>query len=149
MDLRQIKNIIKEFEESSIDMMEISEADFRIKLEKNRVSQTYNTSPSLTPAPAVTLPVAASPAREETPEEPETVPVKAPLVGTYYQSPSPDASPFVRLNQRVNKGDVLFIVEAMKVMNEVTAPVSGVVVNIHATDATMVEYGQVVMELKE
>lgn len=149
MDLRQIKNIIKEFEDSSIDMMEISEADFRIKLEKNRVSQTYNNAPSLMPAPAATSTVAATPAQEDNLQEPDTTPVKSPLVGTFYQAPSPDATPFVKLNQHVNKGDVLFIVEAMKVMNEVTAPVSGTVVKIHASDASMVEYGQVVMEIRD
>jgi len=149
MDLRQIKNIIKEFEDSSIDKLEITEKDFSIKLEKNALQKTYTVSPSISEAVAVTPQVTAAP--EVAKEEPKevTVPVKAPLVGTFYQSPSPDASPFVKLNQLVNKGDTLFIVEAMKVMNEIVAPVSGTVVKINVSDAAMVEYGQVVMEIKE
>ncbi len=75
--------------------------------------------------------------------------IKAPLVGTFYDSPSPESDPFVILNQKVIKGDILFIVEAMKVMNEITAPVSGVVKRIHVKSTTMVEYGQVVMEIEE
>lgn len=149
MDLRQIKNIIKEFEDSSIDKLEISEKDFSIKLEKNNFQKTYTVSPSISEAVAATPQVAAAP--EMVKEEPQevTVKVKAPLVGTFYEAPSPDANPFVKLNQYVNKGDVLFIVEAMKVMNEITAPVSGAVVKINVSDAAMVEYGQVVMEIKE
>ena len=149
MDLRQIKNIIKEFEDSSIDKLEISEKDFSIKLEKNNFQKTYTVSPSIAEVVAATPQVAAAPAVAKTEPEEVTVKVKAPLVGTFYQSPSPDANPFVKLNQTVNKGDVLFIVEAMKVMNEITAPVGGTVVKINVSDAAMVEYGQVVMEIKE
>jgi acetyl-CoA carboxylase biotin carboxyl carrier protein len=149
VDLRQIKNIIKEFEDSSIDKLEISEKDFSIKLEKNNFQKTYTVSPSISEAVAATPQVAAAPGMVK--EEPQevTVKVKAPLVGTFYQAPSPDANPFVKLNQHVNKGDVLFIVEAMKVMNEITSPASGTVVKINVSDAAMVEYGQVVMEIKE
>ena len=149
MDLRQIKNIIKEFEDSSIDKLEISEKDFSIKLEKSSPQKQYTVSPSFAEAVATAPSAVATP--ETAVEEPEetTVPVKAPLVGTFYQSPSPDASPFVRVNQQVQEGDTLFIVEAMKVMNEIKAPVSGTVVKINVSDATMVEFGQVVMEIKE
>ena len=75
--------------------------------------------------------------------------VRSPLVGTFYQSPSPDSEPFAKVNQKVNKGDVIFIVEAMKVMNEITSPVNGTIVSIDVKDATMVEFDQIVMEIKE
>lgn len=149
MDLRQIKNIIKEFEDSSIDKLEISEKDFSIKLEKNNFQKTYTVSPSISEAVATTPQVVAAPEVVKAEPQEVTVKVKAPLVGTFYEAPSPDANPFVKLNQHVNKGDVLFIVEAMKVMNEITAPVSGTVVKINVSDAAMVEYGQIVMEIKE
>lgn len=145
MDLRQIKNIIKEFEESTIDKLEISENDFSIKLEKRSNHTTVTNIPAQVVEPIAQTP---APAAKEQPVD-DLVLVKAPLVGTFYESPSPDASPFVRVNQKVTKGETLFIVEAMKVMNEVTAPVSGTIVNIHVSDATMVEYGQVIMEIKE
>ena len=147
MDLRQIKNLMKEFEESTTHKLEINDKEFSIKLEKE--TKTFSATPSI-PQPAVAVPQAAAPVVEQPVEVENTnVYVKAPLVGTFYESPSPDASPFVREGQKVNKGDTLFIVEAMKVMNEITAPVSGTIVKINVSDATMVEFGQVVMEIKE
>lgn len=150
MDLRQIKNIIKEFEDSKIDKLEISDKDFSIKLEKNQTKTIFSSSPSNSGNGVATTPVATVPdtVHEEV-EENSHVQVKSPLVGTFYQAPSPDSSAFVRVNQKVNKGDTLFIVEAMKVMNEITAPVSGTVVKINVSDAAMVEFGQVVMEIQE
>lgn len=148
MDLRQIKNIIKEFEDSNINKLEISDKDFSIRLEKNSNSAFS----SISSTPVSSEAAMAAPVVQDTIVEdrtPQYIPVKAPLVGTFYESPSPDASPFVRVNQQVQQGDTLFIVEAMKVMNEISAPVSGTIVKINVSDATMVEYGQVVMEIKE
>ncbi|MEE4662219.1 MAG: acetyl-CoA carboxylase biotin carboxyl carrier protein [Halieaceae bacterium] len=149
MDLRQIKNIIKEFEDSTINKLEISDKEFSIRLEKNNNSAFS----SISSAPVSSVAAQAAPVVQESvavaDSTPQYIPVKAPLVGTFYESPSPDASPFVRVNQQVQEGDTLFIVEAMKVMNEITAPVSGTIVKINVSDATMVEYGQVVMEIKE
>ena len=149
MDLRQVKNLMKEFEDSTIHKLEIQDKDFSIKLEKEQV-RTFSNIPSISATPVVTAPVVATNVVEEVkPEESLNILVKAPIVGTYYGSPSPDASSFVRVGQKVNKGDTLFIVEAMKVMNEITAPVSGTIIKISVSDASMVEFGQVVMEIKE
>lgn len=149
MDLRQVKHIMKEFEESKIDKLEITEKDFSIKLEKNQLHKTFSNFPSV-PESVVATPVVTTEGtgKVEIVQE-DYIQVKAPLVGTFYESPSPDAGPFVRVNQKVNKGDTLFIVEAMKVMNEITAPKSGTIMKINVSDATMVEFGQVVMEMKE
>ena len=148
MDLRQIKNLMKEFEDSKIHKLEITDKEFSIKLEKEEL-KTFAETPSF-PTHGVVTSVAAPVEKERVEEEVvENIQVKAPLVGTYYESPSPDAGPFVRVNQEVKKGDTLFIVEAMKVMNEITAPVSGTVTKINISDAAMVEFGQVVMEIKE
>jgi acetyl-CoA carboxylase biotin carboxyl carrier protein len=141
MDLRQLKSIIKEFEDSTVHKLEITEKDFTVKLEKKG-----NEVPSL----ASIQNIPTDTINQKQPEEQNTyVLIKAPLVGTFYDSPSPESDPYVILNQKVNKGDILFIVEAMKVMNEITAPVSGVVKRIHAKSTTMVEYGQVIMEIEE
>lgn len=148
MDLRQIKHIIKEFEESNIGKLEITDKDFSIKLERQQGTITSN-FPSFPDTVADRSLTATQGIEENVIEEEQYVQVKAPLVGTFYESPSPDAKPFVEVNQRIQKGDTLFIVEAMKVMNEVTAPVSGTIISIKVSDATMVEYGQVVMEIKE
>ncbi len=141
MDLRQLKNIMKEFEESSIHKLEIIEKDFTVKLEKK----------SQDPYSPVTAQADYSDKllKHDKSLEKEYIPVVAPLVGIFYDSPSPDSDSFVEENQHVDKGDVLFIVEAMKVMNEILAPVSGVVKKINVKNATMVEYGQVVMEIEE
>lgn len=148
MDLRQIKNLMKEFEDSKIHKLEIKDNDFSIMLEK----ETNNVTVANTPVTHLqtvqsNVPVKAN---EEVFEELNTnVLVKAPLVGTYYASPSPDSDAFVDLHQKVKKGDTLFIIEAMKVMNEITAPVSGTIEKMYVSDASMVEFGQVVMEIKE
>jgi len=143
MDLRQLKNIIKEFEESGIHKLEITEKDFTVKMEKKGSDPIVPTSAQY---------IKSEPERriqEETVSQDDYVSVIAPLVGTFYNSPSPDSDPYVTLNQHVNKGDILFIVEAMKVMNEIVAPVSGVIKKINVETSTMVEYGQVVMEIEE
>ena len=150
MDLRQIKNLMKEFEESTIHKLEISENDFSIKLEKedNKTFSPYPSNPGVGVVAQTATPIAQV-LEEKIEDVVEHILVKAPLVGTFYQSPSPDTASFVHVNDHVSKGDTLFIVEAMKVMNEITAPVSGTVVKINVSDADIVEYGQVVMEIKE
>ncbi len=145
MDLRQLKSIMKEFEESTIHKLEITEKDFTVKMEKKGNDPVSLDSTKYIPVDANDQ----TQGKQAKLEVNNNVFVKAPLVGTFYDSPSPESDSFVVLNQRVSKGDILFIVEAMKVMNEITAPVSGTIKRIHAETATMVEYGQVVMEIQE
>lgn len=147
MNLKQVKNIIKEFEKSTVHKLELSNDDFNIKLEKEPKTNNYiNPSSDSMAQRAVTInpQVAALPQEEDTGYELVT----APLVGTFYNSPSPDSDPFVSLNKKVNKGDILCIVEAMKVMNELTAPISGEIVRLHVEDGEMVQYGDILMEIK-
>jgi acetyl-CoA carboxylase biotin carboxyl carrier protein len=147
MDLRQIKNLMKEFEDSKIHKLEITDHEFSIKLEKednNVFSSPINDmarQPLASSQVVDAMPVVA--------EEKVNVykEVNAPLVGTFYQAPSPDTDPFVTVGSNVKKGDTLFIIEAMKVMNEITSPVSGTIMSINVPDGTMVEYGQIVMEI--
>ena len=150
MDLRQIKNLMKEFEDSKIHKLEIKDNDFSILLEKED-NKTFVSSPTYAPVGSFTdnVTVKEQGAKEEEVEVNDNVLVRSPLVGTYYQSPSPDSEPFAKVNQKVNKGDVLFIVEAMKVMNEITSPVNGTIVSMNVKDATMVEFDQIVMEIME
>jgi acetyl-CoA carboxylase biotin carboxyl carrier protein len=135
MDLRQLKSIIKEFEESTVHKLEITEKDFTVKLEKKGDPSIPVSSKYIQPESSVELNDASAVIDQN---DNNCIFVKAPLVGTYFGSPSPDSDPFTILNQKVNKGDILFIIEAMKVMNEITAPVSGIVKRIHANNATMV-----------
>ena len=78
----------------------------------------------------------------------DAVEIKAPLVGTFYQAPGPDEQPYVKVGQQVKKGDVVGIIEAMKLMNEVVAPQDGVILSIDASDGNMVQYGQVLFTMK-
>ena len=148
MDLRQIKNLMKEFEESTIHKLEINDKDFSIRLEKEERS-IISSSPIIDMAqqPLQAREVAVPVMEEEI--ENNNVEVKAPLVGTFYGSPSPDSDSFVQVGKSVHKGDVLFIIEAMKVMNEITSPTSGKVVQINIQDGNMVEFGEVVLEIEE
>lgn len=149
MDLRQIKNLMKEFEDSKIHKLEITENDFTIKLEKEENKVFSNTPVITAQQPLVSSTPVVESAERVVEEVNDNTPVSAPLVGTFYQAPSPDSDPFVRVGSKVSKGDTLFIIEAMKVMNEITAPVSGEVVKINVNDGTMVEFGQTVLEIKE
>ena len=150
MDLRQIKNLMKEFEDSKIHKLEIKDDNFSIRLEKED-NKTFISSPTLSPTGSFTDKVTVKDhgVKAEEVEVNDNVLVRSPLVGTFYHSPSPDSEPFAKVNQKVSKGDVLFIVEAMKVMNEITSPVSGTVVSVNVKDATMVEFDQIVMEIME
>ncbi len=146
MDLRQIKNLMKEFEDSKIHKLEINDKDFSIRLEKEDIQTVAVQQPMVQSAQAQSVPVVNAEIEEVTSDYTE---VKAPLVGTFYKSPSPDSDAFVSIGSKVSKGDTLFIVEAMKVMNEITSPVNGTVRVINISDSAMVEFGQVIMEIEE
>jgi acetyl-CoA carboxylase biotin carboxyl carrier protein len=98
-------------------------------------------------APAATT-AAAAPAAEAGPEAGAHI-VKSPIVGTFYNAPSPDADPFVKVGDRVSSGQVLCIVEAMKLMNEIEADASGEIVKIFVNTAQPVEYGQALFAIKQ
>jgi len=139
---------MKEFEESTIHKLEINDKDFSIKLEKEQ-QNVFSSSPILqTPQQPLPMQEVAASVEEEVVVN-ENIEVKAPLVGTFYLAPSPDSDPFVKIGKKVQKGDVLFIIEAMKVMNEITSPTNGKIVKINSQDGNMVEFGEVVLEIAE
>lgn len=138
MNTEAIKEIMEAFEASTLAKMELEVDDMKLKLEKS-VSDKH-TAPlvsSMSAMPAVSMDVP----KEESKEVRGTW-VKAPLVGTYYSARSKDSTPFVEVGQHVKKGDVLCIIEAMKVMNEIHAPKDGVIAEIVVTNEAMVEYDQ-------
>ncbi|MCF7927384.1 MAG: acetyl-CoA carboxylase biotin carboxyl carrier protein [Candidatus Izimaplasma sp.] len=146
MDLRQIKNLIEAFEESTVHKLKINNEEFSISLEKETkaISDNKTNVPPILPKEEV---VQATSSEKATPEKNTNTLIKAPLVGTFYAAPSPDSTPYVQVGDKVKEGETLFIVEAMKVMNEVKAPMSGEIMKIHTTDGAMVEFNQVIMEL--
>lgn len=157
IDLRYVKKLLEMLDESTVDSMEISsDKGMRIRLSKTPVARG-TVQYAAAPAAAAPAPVAAAPAAPAaapaTPAAPAAAPagkgvdVKSPMVGTFYGSPEPGAKPYVSVGQTVKKGQVLCIIEAMKIMNEIESEVSGKVIEILATDAHAVEYGQVLFRV--
>ena len=142
MDLRKLKKLIDLVQESGIAELEITEGEEKVKIVKGGAV-------SVAPGPAP-LPAPAAPEARAAPPPPAAEPeagqeghvIKAPMVGTFYRSPSPDAKPFVEVGQAVKEGDVVCIIEAMKLMNEIDADAAGVIKAILVENGQPVEYGQ-------
>ncbi|WP_042855790.1 acetyl-CoA carboxylase biotin carboxyl carrier protein, partial [Staphylococcus aureus] len=141
MDIRKIKKLIELVEESGISELEISEGEESVRISRSAPAASYQVmqqayaAPMMQPqAPAAAAPAAAA----EAPAKAESSGhiVRSPMVGTVYRTPSPDAKAFVEVSQKVNVGDTLCIVEAMKMMNQIEADKAGVV------KAILIESGQ-------
>jgi len=142
MDLRKLKKLIDLVEESGIAELEITEGEEKVKIVKGGVVTVAAAQPvALAAAPAAAVAPASGPATEPEPGQEGHV-VKAPMVGTFYRSPSPDAKVFVEVGQAVKEGDTICIIEAMKLMNEIEADASGVVKAILVENGQPVEYGE-------
>lgn len=149
MDIRKIKTLIEVLEQSGIAEIEIHEGEESLRI--SRVSQPAPQPqiPMAAPAMAVAAPLAAATAVEATvlesvPQEelPSGHNVRSPMVGTFYRSASPGAKAFVEVGQRVNAGDTLCIIEAMKMFNQIEAEISGVISSILVENGDPVEYDQ-------
>ena len=139
---------IKELKDVALELMDALKAKGlgEVELEMDDVKIKIKSAPPAPVVPVAAAPVAAAaaPAAAPAAELPAGTEVKSPLVGTFYSSPSPDAPPFVLVGQKVKEGDTLFIIEAMKTMNEVKSPCDGTVSRILAQPGDMVEYNQTV-----
>ena len=159
IDLRYVKKLIEMVDESTVDSLEItSDKGIKIRISKSPSGRGMQVAPQQVMAPMVAA--AAAPARP-TPaegvaavEEPAKGPaknagtdVKSPMVGTFYGAPEPGAKPYVSVGSRVSKGQILCIIEAMKIMNEIESEVAGVVTEVLASDAQPVEYGQALFRI--
>lgn len=162
IDLRYVKKLIDILDESTVDSIEISsDKGMKIRISKSPVQrgavQVAAPMPALLPvgAPARPTPVEGVPALSEgAAEPPKAAPaasslleVKSPMVGTYYGAPEPGAKPYVSVGSRVQKGQTLCIIEAMKIMNEIESEFAGVVKEVAVSDAHPVEYGQVLFRI--
>ena len=146
MDLRKLKTLIDLVQNSGISELEISEGEEKIRIAKHFTTAPANTMVNMpvmaaTPAPVAVAPAPTS-AAEAIPAQVEGYVMKAPMVGTFYRASSPDAAPFVEVGQTVKEGDTLCVIEAMKLMNEIEADVSGVIKAIQVENGQAVEYGQ-------
>ncbi len=141
MDIRKIKKLIELLEESDISELEIKEGEESVRI--TRGGQTFTPSPVAQPPAATSSPPTAPPMapEEQTPSLSGHV-VKSPMVGTYYAAPSPGSPNFIEIGQHVKVGDVICIIEAMKMMNQIEADKAGVIEAILVDDGEPVEFDQ-------
>jgi acetyl-CoA carboxylase biotin carboxyl carrier protein len=160
IDLRYVKKLIELLDGSSVDSIEISsDKGMKIRLSKSPAQrgavQTAVSMPALL-APAA-VPVRATPPEGVTavadgggkpePPAPKLLEIRSPMVGTYYSAPEPGAKPYVTEGNRIARGQMVCIIEAMKIMNEIESEYAGVVKEILVQDAHPVEYGQVLFRI--
>lgn len=143
MDIRKVKKLIELLEASSVDEIEIKEGEESVRISRNTGAPVAMAAAPMPVAPAIPAPAApAVAAPAPAPAADTDNAVKSPMVGTFYRSPSPDAPSFVEVGQSVRAGDVLCIVEAMKMMNQIEADRAGTVTAIHAENGEPVEFDQ-------
>ena len=153
MDIRKVKKLIELLESSDVAEIEIREGEESVRISRaSKVAPApiqYHSAPVAAPAPAA-APVAAAPAAAAEPDTGKKVRgnvVKSPMVGTFYRAPSPSSPAFVEVGQHVKVGDVIGIIEAMKMMNQIEADHAGVVEAILAQDGEPVEFDQALVTI--
>lgn len=157
MDLKLIKNIIELISDSDVNEVSIEEGDFKIKVKKSAdVEQqiTYaQAAPAVQSQPVQAQPAPAASTDAKAPEAsaPATAGevINSPIVGTFYESPSPDSDPFIKVGDKVTKGQTLCIVEAMKIMNEIESEFSGTITEILVKDGQAVEFDQPLFKINK
>ena len=164
MNLKELKEIIQIIEESNIDELEIEREGMKIRVKKSS-RESGHTPQSVSHVVDVPTPIQSpisapvnnisesQPAPTATPsgvkaEDEKLVSIVSPMVGTFFRTPSPDAEPYVELDSIVKKGQVVCIVEAMKLMNEIESEVDGKIVKILVENGQPVEYGQVLFQVE-
>lgn len=152
MDFNEIRQLMHEFSDLPINKMSLELDNLKLSLEKQS-----NSSQDTASQPAACQPITVvaqsggnvAVVEDENQAMPGEVAVTSPVVGVYYATPSPDSEPFVSVGQHVKKGQTLCIVEAMKMMNEIPAPVSGKITRILVSPEEAVEYNQPLMFIQE
>ena len=153
MDIRKVKKLIEMLENSSLNEIVIKEGEESVKLVKS--AGNIQTPQMIAASPQVLAPaIEEKEPEEKTKEEPEDKiisgkSINSPMVGTFYSSPNPGADTFVKVGDKVSEGDVLCIIEAMKMMNEVKSDYSGIIKEILISDTDPVEYGEALFIIEE
>ena len=139
MDIKRIKEMLKIMEENDLQEIEIEGEGEKIRLKKT----SPEAQPSITSAGMIENSGVSSQAQEEKKKtSAEFTEITAPMVGTFYRTPSPGAPPFTDIGNKIRKGEVVCIIEAMKLMNEITSEITGEITNILVENGDPVEYGQ-------
>lgn len=156
MDIKKIKQLVQLFEPSDLTAIEICEGDTRIRMERNAQPQGVPQAvfePQASRQPVQLSAAIAQEAASAFQQRSDVVDfnclaeVKAPMVGVFYAAPSPEAEPYVRRGDRVKKGDVLCMIEAMKLLNEIVAEADGEIADICVQDGQVVEFSQTLFKL--
>jgi acetyl-CoA carboxylase biotin carboxyl carrier protein len=152
IDLAEIRELIAFVNQSNLSELVLESEGFKLAIRKSVVHvPVANIAGPSSQAASVAMPsgAPAAPATSEEAPLPEAhlLEIKAPMVGTFYRAPSPEASPFVQLNDRIGQNQSVCIIEAMKLMNEIEAEVSGRIVEICVKNGEPVEFGQVLMRV--
>ena len=146
MDLRKVKKLIELLEASELVEMEITEGDSAIRLSRASTSQPILAAPpgvELPPGPQLESPaVVEAGGPEASPTGGEGRVITSPMVGTYYEAPSEETAPYVRVDTKVSAGDPLCLIEAMKTFNQVESDVSGTVIAVYKSNGDPVEFGE-------
>jgi acetyl-CoA carboxylase biotin carboxyl carrier protein len=166
LDLKELKEILQILEEKEITEFELEEEGMKLRIRKATApSANHASAPNVAPLVATVLPSLGGPAAAVAPASPVPVSpaaaaapaaeaeagvtvVKSPIVGTFYRTPDPSAPPFVDVGDRVRVGQVLCIIEAMKLMNEIEAEVAGEVVKVHRETGQPVQYGDALFSIR-
>lgn len=149
MRISEIQKLAEIMERYSLTAVRLGEGEERVELERGAVVAPVAQPAVLPTAPS--MPIVGESAvsvETHTPSEISSSDVRSPMVGVFYSAPSPDAEPFVKIGDRVHKGDVLCIIEAMKLMNEITAESDGEVVDICVENGQLVEFDQCLMRIE-
>ena len=142
MNLKEIREILELLKGSDVSEFELGRGDTVLKLRRGQVNVPLP-SPSPPPGPAAPArPTEETPSAVSAPPKPTYKEIVSPIVGTFYRAPAPDAAPFVEVGSRVVKGQVLCIVEAMKIMNQIESDTTGTIAAIIVENAQPVAYGQ-------
>ena len=155
MDIKEIQNLIKFVAKSGASEVKLEMEDIEITIKTGGEDRLETTTivqqhPGLVPstpvvqasAPVADAPVAAAPAKAKANESDNYITVKSPIIGTFYRKPAPDKPIFVEVGQQIKEGDVLCVIEAMKLFNEIESEVQGKIVKILVDDSTPVEFDQ-------
>jgi len=148
MDIKDIYEVWDRFEKSSLSELKLSLGGDNLELKKAMEVISTEDKPGKIKQQAITKNNFTE-ENEQNEGDSNYKDIKAPFVGTFYRSASPEAKPYVAVGDVVKKGDILGIIEAMKIMNELAAPFSGKIVEIRAEDGKMIEYNQVLFLLEE
>jgi acetyl-CoA carboxylase biotin carboxyl carrier protein len=150
IDLRYLKKLVEMLDQSSVDSIELS-SDKGVKIRISKTPQQRGAvqvaAPMAMPQLSAAAPAAPAPAAPKQEAKSHFLEVKSPMVGTFYGAPEPGAKPYLSVGDRISKGQILCIIEAMKIMNEIESEFDGVVKEILAENAHPVEYGQVLFRI--